>query len=208
MSGDKRGGRLKPGGDPWEQRRKNVVKKHLGDKIDRTSWWLVEMWRRTGNQGQLLGALVGSGSTEMGIQEKTVECNVRFLWFHRHKSETGKKWYLTMKNDIQSHRGTLTNLNNGLKSESWSIWIFTGDNERDGNNGQKGGGKPEGRRVGCWKPKTKNFWDNTMKNRGPVRKDLKHLHLDWAVWRPLVTSVKTVSGRMAHMKIKWPWIEE
>ena len=127
MSGDKRGGRLKPGGDPWEQRRKNVVKKHLGDKIDRTSWWLVEMWRRTGNQGQLLGALVGSGSTEMGIQEKTVECNVRFLWFHRHKSETGKKWYLTMKNDIQSHRGTLTNLNNGLKSESWSIWIFTGD---------------------------------------------------------------------------------
>ena len=45
-----------------------------------------------------------------------------------------------MKNDIQSHRGTLTNLNNGLKSESWSIWIFTGDNERDGNNGQKGGG--------------------------------------------------------------------
>lgn len=66
MSGDKRGGRLKPAGDPWEQRRKNVVKKYLGDKIDRTSWWLVGIWRRTGNRGQLSGALVGSGSTEMG----------------------------------------------------------------------------------------------------------------------------------------------
>lgn len=49
---------------------------------------------------------------------------------------------------LQSHRGTLTNLNNGLKSELWGIWTFTGDNERDGNNGQKGG-KPEGRGVGC-----------------------------------------------------------